>query len=430
MYEQPFTSTKSHNLSKSQFHFNAFSDIITLTTTKEKTNMPIGPHTPTTVEICVETVAKVVLGTFIEYTFYVNGQEYKELPLDANVREPDSNKSKPYKDMLTTLELEPEKFLENNLGISVIAEHVEQIGSSSKYRLTFPSGTGILNGGHTQLAILNSKSNPNISKALVKISVREKSLAPNRIAEIAAAQNSSTAVKEYSLAEKKGLFAELKTKLDPDNEKHIIWYEGKQVAANLGIDPTDLIALLNLFNFIDHQSPYNPTCSSQPNSSCNSKKTVFNSWVNDSASLSKVYPLVNEIITLCETAQMEFTHKTGIARLQIVIDSKNTRNQQLIFSGKVPQYNIPKAFLYCVLSAFRANIYYDSANKKVGWYEDPIALFRKHYVELFKEVMNAYKTSYKNDIKKVGSDKMLWTLLYIKLSSQVNTTKVWKTYDF
>lgn len=390
--------------------------------------MPIGTLTPTNVEICVESVAKVVLGTFIEYTFYVNGQEYKELPLDANVREPDSAKSKPYKDMLTTLEFEPEKFLENNLGISVIAEKVRLI-SNNRYELTFPSGTGILNGGHTQLAILDSKTNPNISKAIVKISVREKSLAPNRIAEIAAAQNSSTAVKEYSLAEKKGLFAELKTKLDPDNEKHIIWYEGKQVAANLGIDPTDLIALLNLFNFIDNQSPYNPTGSSQPNASCNSKKAVFNGWVNDSSNLRKVYPLVNDIILLCETTQMEFTNKTGIARLQIVSDAKNTRAQKLVFSGKIPQYNIPKAFLYSVLSAFRANIFYDSANNKVGWYEEPIHLFRKHYVELFKEVMNAYKTSYKNDIKKVGSDKMLWTLLYIKLSTQVDTSKVWKLYD-
>lgn len=423
----------SHKNKQTNFYnypFNSYevSDIISSSITKENCDMPTGTLTPTTVQINVESVAKVVLGTFVEYTFYVNGQEYKELPLDANVREPDPTKSKPYKDMINTLAIEPEKFLENNLGISVIAEKVKQIGSN-RYELTFPSGTGILNGGHTQLAILNSKTDPNISNALVKISVREKSLAPNRIAEIAAAQNSSTAVKEYSLAEKKGLFAELKTKLEPDNEKHIIWYEGKQVSANLGIDPIDLIALLNLFNFIDNQSPYNPTSSSQPNASCNSKKTVFNSWVSDSTNIKKVYPLVNDIISLCETMQMEFTNKTGMARLQIVIDAKNTRKQKLTFSGKIPQYIIPKAFLYSVLSAFRANIFYDSANNKVGWYEDPIALFRKHYIDLFKEVMNAYKTSFKNDIKKVGSDKMLWTLLYIKLSTQVDTSKVYKIYD-
>lgn len=410
------------------FNSNQISDIIKTSITKENLDMPIGALTPTTVAINVESVAKVVLGSFVEYTFYVNGQEYKELPLDANVREPDPTKSKPYKDMMTTLAIEPEKFLENNLGISVIAENVKQIGNN-RYELTFPSGTGILNGGHTQLAILHSKSDPNISNALVKISVREKSLAPNRIAEIAAAQNSSTAVKEYSLAEKKGLFAELKTKLHPDNEKHIIWYEGKQVSANLGIDPIDLIALLNLFNFMDNQSPYNPNNSSQPNASCNSKKTVFNSWVNDSTSIRKIYPLVNDIISLCETIQMEFTNKTGMARLQIIIDAKNTRKQKLTFSGKIPQYNIPKAFLYSVLSAFRANIFYDSANNKVGWYEEPLLLFRKHYVDLFREVMNAYKTSFKNDIKKVGSDKMLWTLLYIKLSTQVDTSKVYKIYD-
>lgn len=389
--------------------------------------MPIGNMTPTTIDVQVEEITQIMIAGFVEYTFYINGQEYKRLPLDANVREPDSSKSKPYKDMLRTLEEEPEKFLENNLGISVIASKVQCIGNK-RYRLTFPSGTGILNGGHTQLAILDSKSNPNISKAIVKVSVREKAVDPLRIAEIAAAQNSSTAVKEYSLAEKKGLFAKLKAYMHPDNEKHIIWYEGKTVAANLGMVPTDLIAMINLYDFTSHMSNYS-TSSSQPTASCSSKSSVFNNWVTDSSSYEKVYPLINDIIRLSEYIQMDFPKKTGMGRLQIVMDSKNKSSKQLVFSGEVPQYLIPKAFLYSVMSAFRANIYYDGVNKQVGWFEDPLVLYKNNSVDLFKEVANAYKGSYKNDIKRVGNDPMLWKLLFMQLNTRINTKDIYVKYD-
>ena len=190
--------------------------------------MPISNNTPTTVVIKIEKHTEVPINGCTEHTFYVNGMEYKELPLDANVREPNVLKSKPYKDMLATLKDKPENFFENNLGISVVASKVNKL-SENKYELTFNNGTGILNGGHTQQAILDSHDYPQISKAIIKITVREKQYSLARIAEIAAAQNSSTTVKEYSLAEKKGLFQPIKSELTticPEKEKYIIWYEG------------------------------------------------------------------------------------------------------------------------------------------------------------------------------------------------------------
>lgn len=136
--------------------------------------MPTMKTTPTSVTINVENYSRTVVQGTVEYVFYINGQEYKELPLDANVRLPDV-KAKPYRAMLQTLAETPENFFENNLGITVIAERVEEL-TKQRFRLEFPSGTGILNGGHTQKAILDSKGNPNISRAIVKVSVREKSM--------------------------------------------------------------------------------------------------------------------------------------------------------------------------------------------------------------------------------------------------------------
>lgn len=169
--------------------------------------------TPTVVSILVEKHTEVVVQDCTEHTFYINGQEYQKLPLDANVREPNTQKSKPYKEMIKTLQESPKDFFENNLGISVIATKIDKkkvINNKEMYEFVFQSGTGILNGGHTQQAIIDSKDNPNISDAIVKVSVRVKNYTLSRIAEIAAAQNSSTAVKEYTLAEKKGLFIPIK----------------------------------------------------------------------------------------------------------------------------------------------------------------------------------------------------------------------------
>lgn len=393
--------------------------------------MPVSNLTPTTIEIKVEESAKVVVGGLVEHTFYVNGQEYKELPLDANVREPDVAKSKPYKDMMATLENEPEKFLENNLGISVIAENVVPSGTN-KFKLTFPSGTGILNGGHTQRAILDSQTDPNIINAIVKLSVREKAFTAARIAEMASAQNSSTAVKEYSLAEKKGYYAEIKAKMDPNYEKHIKWYEGKKVSADLGIEPPELISILSLFDIVNYQGPYNAS-NAQPNFAFNSKKAAFDKWVSDPSDLKIIYPLINDIIKLSEHIRLVFTKKTGMARLQVVSESKNTKGSVLTFSGQTPDYIIHKAFLYAALSAFRANIYYDATAGKIGWIIDPIALCDSCYVDLFKRISEAYKKSYHNEIKKVGSDPMIWQILYMAVDNIVKTEraagKVYIDYD-
>ena len=98
--------------------------------------MPIpSTATPTKVIITVNGFRDIQIEDCREFTFYVNGQEYKELPLDANVREPDVNKSKPYKDMVKTLSEQPEYFFENNLGISVIADNVIQ-KTANKFELS------------------------------------------------------------------------------------------------------------------------------------------------------------------------------------------------------------------------------------------------------------------------------------------------------
>ncbi len=383
--------------------------------------------TPTKVTLTVNDYREIQVADCHEYTFYVNGQEYKELPLDANVREPDVNKSKPYKDMVKTLLEHPEFFFENNLGISVIADNVT-MKNSNKFELSFPSGTGILNGGHTQRAILDSQNDPNISKAIIRLTVRVKDYSAQRIAQIASAQNSSTSVKEYSLAEKKGLFADLKAKMDPNYEKHIIWWEGKPVPANKGMEPVDLIAIINVFNIDLYSSNYSNT-SSQPTTSASGKTSVFKRWESDDniKSYKSIYPLVNDILNLYELIKLKFADGSGMSKLSIIGETKG-RGKELTFSTNICPYEIPKQMLFPLLAAYRANVYYDQANKKIGWFQNNEELFDNYNKELCMKMKTAFSAA-KNDPNRIGKDPTIWENLYLTLNSHINKTSPYKVYD-
>lgn len=395
--------------------------------------MPISNDTPTSVSLRIEKHTEVIINDCTEHTFYVNGQEYKRLPLDANVREPNVSKSKPYKDMCITLEEEPQNFFENNLGISVVASKVNKI-SANKYELIFNNGTGILNGGHTQQAILDCKEFPQISKAIIKITVREKSYALTRIAEIAAAQNSSTAVKEYSLAEKKGLFQPIKSALAticPEKEKHIVWYEGREVPNDNGLKPDDLIALLNVFNFSKYHSYYSPAEKSQPTNSSSRKGEVFKSWEANQDTYVSIYPLLSDILDLGDYIRRHFYEGgTHMTRLQVISNTKNKMKKPLIFLNEICEYELPLQFFYPLIAAFRANVWYDSDKNQVGWFKDNYQLFDQSRTNLCEKLRSFYTSSYSNNINKAGKDPNLYEALYIELDKYIaKDGEPEKTYD-
>ncbi len=392
--------------------------------------MPTMKTTPTTVTINVVNHSKTVVQGMVEYVFYINGQEYKELPLDANVRLPDV-KAKPYKAMRETLSVKPEDFFENNLGITVIAEHVEEL-AKNKFKLEFPSGTGILNGGHTQKAILDSKEDANIAKAIVKVSVREKKYELKRVAEIAAAQNSSSAVKEYSLAEKRGLYIPIKRVMDEDKQKHIMWYEGCELPATGGIKPDDLIAMINLFHVDLYASKYTKN-TAQPTQSASSKSSVFMRWENQcdqEDNYRKIYPLVNDIIELSEFIKMDVTSGgTGISKLQCLQDHKNEKGRVVLpFCGKKPAFDVPQAVYMPMLAAFRANIFYDSNTNEIGWYMNNLELFGKVKKELCTIFSGFYTKTYNRDMTRALKDPNLWDMMYTKIKPYIDYSKVTKKY--
>ncbi|MFX1521569.1 MAG: AIPR family protein [Promethearchaeota archaeon] len=392
--------------------------------------MPEGNRrTPVDIELPFYAYSENNVEGYHIYTFYIKGDNYLELPLDANVRLP-SEKSIPYKDMTETLEKSPENFFLQNSGISVIAGKVTPDKNKSKVMFHFPAETGIVNGGHTQLAILKTKDTRDISKAIIKLEVLEHNFNAQELAIIAASKNTASNVKPYSTAEKRGLFVKIKHAMLDKFEKHIVWYENREVPNDKGFPAMDLIALINLFNIEDNQSHHNNTSNSQPNKSATSKASVFKDWESSQTNFEHVYPLINDIINLQEHILSTFDKgiKKGFTTLSVIKNIKD-KNRTTTFNSKKMRFELPKQFLLPILASLRAAVKYDEASGKIGWFEKPEDVFDRCKQTLISDLSKTYKTTYHNEINRASKDSSLWRILYLDIEKIVDTNKEWKIYD-
>ncbi|MBI5457634.1 AIPR family protein [Candidatus Kaiserbacteria bacterium] len=386
-------------------------------------------RTPVDVTLKFSEFSENRIDSYDVYTFYISADNYLELPMDANVRLP-SEKAFPYKEMVKTLESDPSKFFLQNGGISVIASDIKIDKKAGSVKMHFSPDTGVVNGGHTQLAILNTKKKRDVSTAMVKMDVIKHSFTPQELAVIAASRNTASNVKPYSTAEKKGLFLKIRKYLIPEFEKHIIWYENRVVPNNRGMSAIDFIALLNLFNVKRYQSDANPTMKDQPNKSATSKASVFKDWESDTDAWQHVYPLVNDLINLMEHVQSTFQRSLpkGFTRLDVV---KNVRegDKRTIYTGKKLEFELPKQFLLPLIASLRANIKFDDVNGKIGWFEKPEDAFDRNKIRLIEDLLKTFRSTYHNEINRASKDSNLWRILYSNIEQGIDKEGEWKTYD-
>lgn len=388
--------------------------------------MPEGTRrTPTEITLEYKSYSKNVIDGYHIYTFYIKGDSFLDLPLDANVRLP-SEKSIPFKDMVVTLEKKPKQFFLQNSGMSIIASKVSVSETKRTVILKFPPNTGIVNGGHTQLAILTVKKERDISDATVRLEVMEHSFDPYELATIASSRNTASNVKPYSTAEKKGFFVKIKNEMLPDFEKHIIWYENREVPNDRGLLAVDLIARLNLFNIKNNQSEFTQS-TDQPNKSATSKTSVFKDWESNQDQFHHTYPLVNDIINLEEHILSTFYKglPKGFTTLKVV-KKLEPNPKSTIFLGKEIKWELPKQFLLPILASFRAVIKYDKNVGKIGWYEKPEDVFDKCKKQIFEVILKTYKSTYHNEINRASKDANLWQILYMNVQQQTGTNGQWK----
>lgn len=346
------------------------------------------------------------------YTFFVKCSEYEVMPLEANVRLPNRN-AKPYKEMQETLKLEPDVFFYKNTGINVIASDLSINKNKKTVTLTIPPGYGILNGGHTQQAIIDYKHMDTINpKAIVRVEVIVWSnISKTEIASLAKAKNSSTNVKGFSLADKSGYFDNIKKYLNQDYEKHIVWKENESVEGDQ-FSAVDLIAFLSLFDLESY-----PDEDSVPNSVATSTGATFSKWVSSCQDgkdkLQKVEPLVNDILDLYEYIISTFNKDIdkGFTNMKVV---KKAKNKKTVFNGLPMEWILPKQIVYPLLGAFRADLVEEDGEYR--WIIEPKALFDQSKKQLMKQIQTFLN---QNDINRMSKDTTIWVNLFQRLKLMV-----------
>lgn len=369
------------------------------------------PSAPKDVELKYVTKTMVWINGVAVYTFYVSCIDYDAIPLEANVRLPSA--STPYKNMCETLRYEPDNFFFKNGGINVIADDLAINESKSTVTLMISKGYGILNGGHTQQAILDTREEIDINEsAVVRVEVIKRRMNNNEIAELAAAKNSASNVKSSSIANKKGYFELLKKELKPVYETKIVWYEN-EITDGKPMEAKDLIAMINMFDI--NRFTNTNAATTQPIASANANGSVFTQWYNanenDDSKFSYLYPIVNDILDLYEYILSTFNSNIGKGFTQrntiIKKVKKGSAASKTIFTGMPVEYTLPKQILMPILGSFRANLKMDADGPK--WVIPPRELFdsvKKGLIECIHEYLR------KNDINKLSKDQNIWFTLY------------------
>lgn len=364
------------------------------------------PDAPVDIELKYSDYSLVYINGVPVYTFFVKCIDYNALPTEANVRA--TSDSAPYKSMIETLVDEPGMFFFKNGGINVIAEDVDLKESKNIAILKFKKDFGILNGGHTQKAILDCKERYNIDdEAIVRVEVIKWDLQNLTIADLATAKNSSCNVKSFSRANKMGLFEPIKKQMKPVYEQKITWFENEPIEGK-PLSSVELIAILNMFDIKRYGK------NEQPNASANGSGSVFDSWMNanrsDEARLEDVYPLVNDILDLYEYIQSTFNKDigNGLTKRDIIKRPvKGSKSSKTIFTNQNVEFVLPKQILMPMLGCLRADLQY--IDGKLAWTIPPRRLFDLTKKELTTFINNYLK---QNDINKLSKDPNAWSSLY------------------
>lgn len=285
-----------------------------------------------------------------------------------------------------TLWDDPEMMSVMNAGLYLLVDSAESYNAKGgesrvRLRLTDPKAHGLVNGGHTFATIRDAakRANPaklkNMQRAFVRIHVM-RGLNADAVVEIAQGLNRSKQVKDASLRNLDNQFEVLKQAMSGQpGADQIAYYEGDDG----DVDIAEVLGYLEMFNLDRYplgEHPHNLY-----GRRYNAMKQFDEDLDNNKEAIELLMRKMPEILQLadkirkktlavCDTDEsgIEFTigrANTG-ERGRRVLDERN-RNTPLHFLGETMNGDPPRAWLYPMLAAFRANVDWDSASGKFDW---------------------------------------------------------------
>lgn len=311
-----------------------------------------------------------------------------------------------------------------NRGLLISAEEVtfSNYDNTMKVFLSDPECHGDVDGGHTLRVIMENKDALEAGKQFVKVEILTG--VESFFEDLAEARNTSTQVRDESIANLKDYFDLIKRVVDNEPFKDRINYVENDDG---DIDISDILALLFMFNIKLY-----PSMDSCPVTAYSSKKKCVDTYINeiemiDEGTLAeedsvyfKMRNIIPDIFALYDQLETKindyYLAKNPGGRYGStsgVTTAKDGKTFHTKFYDNEIKYFSPKGFLYPIIGAFRALVC-----EKDGVYTwggcDPFAVMDKIGPELVATTVERSRQN-GNNPNKTGKDSTLWQPLYMRV---------------
>jgi len=315
----------------------------------------------------------------------------------------------------------PENFLFRNRGITLLTDKVEYNNEDGDMYVDFSDQAihGLLDGGHTYAVIQDvfdsledeDKATTSLNNAHVKLELLGGFTDKEEVTEIVSARNTSTQVKDQSIANLLNHFATIKDVLQNEPFADRIAYKEIEFNADgskKDIDIKDILSYLVCFDREGFDDANHPIIA------YSGKAAVLNyaDSPENRERLQKYLPLLPQILELRDTiyADMPGTYNANGGKFGSLmgVNIKNAPTVELPFTGVKTKYVIPGAFIYPVLAAFRGLI--EINGDRASWKKDPVKFYEDIKGELIQR-LGDQALEIRNP-NKLGKDKATWRSCY------------------
>lgn len=350
----------------------------------------------------------------------------KDLPKDLEewrgINPRDPNKSSGVaKRIAESLQNQPECFLFRNRGLTLLSESVSFNNESNILAVEFSDKTmhGLLDGGHTYAVIRETfdslaedeKADSNLNNAYVKLEILEGITSKDETTEIVGARNTSTQVREQSLANLSQHFDVIKDILKNEPYANRIAYKETEFSEDGSRKDIDIKEILSYLICFDREGFGD---NNHPIIAYSGKSSVlrYADAEDNRQRLQKYLPLLPQILVLRDeiyeqmpAAWNDIGGKFGALE---GVNRKKQDSVELPFKNIKTSYAIPSSFIYPILASFRALV--KVTDEGCLWKASPVSFFNKHKKELVGRLVEQALV-FRNP-NKLGKEKTVWQSCY------------------
>ena len=311
-----------------------------------------------------------------------------------------------------------------NRGILISAENVTFNNYDNIISVTFddPETHGNVDGGHTLKVILEHQDDLNRGQQFVKLEILTG--VEGFFEDLAEARNTSTQVKDESIANLKDYYEMIKSTLKNEPYFGRINYMENDDG---DIEVTDILAIMNMFN-IDRYKGMDDC----PINSYSSKKKCSDIYIAEYEKVAsgeseesknpyyKMLPLLPDFIKLYDKLEdnIDSYYRKKVAHgkygsISGVTVAKEGKLFETKFYQNSTKYSTPKGFLYPILGSFRA-LLVEGTDGKYKWKKDPYTIMDKIGSELVNSTIERSRNN-GNNPNKTGKDVTFWPTLYMRV---------------